>query len=222
MKDPALQATMKVAIRLICVKNNASSDAGFMINVLGGLRDFYNEFPRDKLGEFNTCLAVGIYQNFKGVVCSENHDQFKQSTFQIINGLFNCEEETGTSLLCKFIELALNSVFHFIEQRCGVVENIEHLESQLIEAISSEMLKDYQQNEKEGLSIRKRQYDLLNMIKLIRHIVCKETNLVAFARTFFARMNYSFLGEYDDFVLDFAVRIAANAGCCIVTSLLDH
>ena len=67
----------------------------------------------------------------------------------------------------------------------------------------------------EGIIIRKRQYDLMNMIGLIKYIFCQDATMVAFGRVLLLKMNYDFSGLHDEFMLDFIMRIVSNAGCCL-------
>ena len=215
VKMPALRSTMKLAITLVCT-GDESGDKTILTTVLEGLREFYREFPRDKLAGFNSCVLDGWYKNTKAVLCSERHDQFKESTFQVAHGLFECvkgENYTPTSV-CGLVDGILNFVFQFIEGKCGQTESRQMFESQLVKVLKMTQVKFLDDTE-EGIIIRKRQYDLINMIGLIKYIFCQDATMVAFGRVLFLKMNYDFSGLHDEFMLDFVMRIVSNAGCCL-------
>jgi hypothetical protein len=220
VKNSAMRATMKLAINLVCETKGESTDA--LSPLLNAVHDFYSEFPKEKLSDFNFCLIDGFYTNLKAVVCSEKQRLFQESTRKIIYGLFECDVKIGGTL-CIFLERALTVVFDLMDKKCGFDEREEDIESltTALTKVSDEVFKDTQECCSHEKRIRKRQYDLLNMVKLIKHIVCKESNVVVFGQIFFAKLNYKFSGEYDDFLLDLLMRVAASASCCL-TSFVEY
>ena len=215
IKDTTLRPTIKLAIRLVCKHDGHDREDNVLITLKDAVSDFYHEFPEDKLSVFNSCLLDGIYKNLKGVVCSEKHEEFKESTIKVVYGLFQCDEETKTGFFCSLIKWLLDMVFSFVELKCeDKLIQREYFHEVL--KLSSDILSD-QQYSTHAPRLKKRQYDLLNMMKLIRHLTCTDSHVVAFGQTFFEKLNYDFLGEHDDFLLDFFMRAVANAGCCLIS-----
>lgn len=147
-------------------------------------------------------------------ICSEHREKVLTGFVKLIHDMFECPVENPEGE-CWIISASIKIFIEMVDSQAEMIcdhpnTNLRHSENFL------EQTDKYFLDKSHVIRPMKRQYDLLNMLHLVRNTACNPSVFEELVTSLLEEWNFNFYDNVDEYLFHFMSNIGSKVTCCIM------